>query len=136
MVISQNPCFVSSRRGPIGPADDKTRKRRALFPGVERFFQKAGKPAVAGMREPAQTQSRNKIQQFRKTGEKIGWHINPSTAGNLAAAQVHGVGLRAMQRGFHGSMGALPGMSLATGRAPATPRIHAPEHVKTERPIP
>ncbi|RWE39655.1 MAG: hypothetical protein EOS78_10480 [Mesorhizobium sp.] len=100
------------------------------------FFKKARKPAAAAMRKPAQTQSRNKIQQFRKTGEKIGWHINPSTAGNLAAAQAHGVGLRAMQRGFDGSMGAMPGMSLAACGAPATPRVHAPEHVKTERPIP
>ncbi|WP_156939455.1 hypothetical protein [Mesorhizobium sp. LNHC229A00] len=96
----------------------------------------------------AQTQFRNKIQQFGKTGEKIGWHKHPSTAGNLAAAQAltqaHGhrrteLGT-AMQRGSNGSTGALPGMSLAAGSAQATRALarcaHAPETVKTERSIP
>ncbi|MEI9421378.1 hypothetical protein O7A70_09380 [Mesorhizobium sp. Cs1299R1N1] len=40
-----------------------------------------------------------------------------------------------MQRGSNGWMGALPGMSLAVRGAQAIPRVHAPEHVKTERSI-
>ncbi|KAA3447836.1 hypothetical protein C7I87_24935 [Mesorhizobium sp. SARCC-RB16n] len=74
----------------IAPLAEKTPEGHALFPGGLRFFLEGQKPAAA-MRQRAQTQSRNKIQQFRKTGEKIGWHKHPSTAGNLAAARVQGV---------------------------------------------
>ncbi|TPL96054.1 hypothetical protein [Mesorhizobium sp. B2-3-10] len=134
--------WVADRK--IAPLAEKTRKGRALFLGAMRFFLEGLKLQEAALRKAAQTQFRNKIQQFGKTGEKIGWHKHPSTAGNLAAAQAHGhrrteLGT-AMQRGSNGSMGAPPGMSLAAGSAQAmralAPYAHAPETVKTGRSIP
>jgi hypothetical protein len=55
-----------------------------------RFFWKGGiwggglpeKADWRASRKSPQTHFRNNIQQFGKTGEKIGWHKHPSTAGN------------------------------------------------------
>ncbi|WP_256753860.1 hypothetical protein [Mesorhizobium sp. Mes31] len=47
----------------------------------------AQKLAATAMQMSAETQSRNKIQQFGKTGEKIGWHNHPAAAGEWAAAK-------------------------------------------------
>ncbi|WP_091585482.1 hypothetical protein [Mesorhizobium qingshengii] len=44
------------------------------------------KLAATAIQMNAETQSRNNIQQFGKTGEKIGWHTHPSTAGKMEAA--------------------------------------------------
>jgi hypothetical protein len=44
------------------------------------------KLAATAIQMNAETHFRNKIQQFGKTGEKIGWHTHPSTAGKMEAA--------------------------------------------------
>lgn len=54
-----------------------------------------------GGKNSAQTQFRNKIQQFGKTGEKIGWHNQAAAAGKWPPHNGNGP---AMQRGSDGWM--------------------------------